>query len=142
MEVPTDLLDITPSGDAWSVTKHWTSRNLKPSFNDFVLHDGHIYGFDGNIFTCVELKTGNRKWKKGRYGTGQVLLLADQPVLLVLSDQGQAVLVAPNPNAFEELGQLQALNGKTWNHPALAHGRLYVRNAEEIACYELTPKGP
>jgi outer membrane protein assembly factor BamB len=140
MEAPTDLLDVAPSGDAWSVTKHWTSRNLKPSFNDFVVHDGHVYGFDGNLFTCVELKTGNRKWKKGRYGTGQVLLLADQPVLLVVSDQGQAVLVAANPNAFEELGQFQAVNGKTWNHPALAHGRLYVRNAEEIACYELTLK--
>jgi outer membrane protein assembly factor BamB len=142
LEAPTDLLDVAPNGDGYAVTKHWTSRNLKPSFNDFVLHDGHVYGFDGNIFTCVELKTGNRKWKKGRYGTGQVLLLADQPLLLVVSDQGQAVLVAANPNAFEELGQFQAVNGKTWNHPALAHGRLYVRNAEEIACYELTPKSP
>jgi outer membrane protein assembly factor BamB len=141
MEAPTDLLEVSPAGNAFTVTKRWTSRNLKPSFNDFVLHDGHIYGFDGSIFTCVELKTGNRKWKKGRYGTGQVLLLADQPVLVVLSDQGQVVLVAANPNAFEELGQFQAIEGKTWNHPALAHGRLYVRNAEEMACYELTGGG-
>jgi outer membrane protein assembly factor BamB len=142
MESPTDLIEITHSGDSYAATRKWTSRNLKPSFNDFVMHDGHVYGFDGKIFSCVELRTGERKWKKGRYGTGQVLLLADQPVLLVLSDQGQAVLVAANPGGFEEFGQFQALEGKTWNHPVIAHGRLYVRNAEEIACYELVPKPP
>jgi outer membrane protein assembly factor BamB len=141
MESPTDLIDVTRDGDTYTTSKRWTSRNLKPSFNDFVLHDGHIYGFDGGIFSCVELATGNRKWKKGRYGTGQVLLLADQGVLLVLSDQGQAVLVAAKPDAFEELAQFQAISGKTWNHPVIAHGRLYLRNAEEIACYELAPKG-
>jgi outer membrane protein assembly factor BamB len=140
MEAPTDLVDVTRSGDGFAATKRWTSRNLKPSFNDFVVHDGYVYGFDGGIFCCVELKTGNRKWKKGRYGTGQVLLLADQPVLVVISDEGEAVLVAAKPEAFEELGRFQAVTGKTWNHPAVVEHRLYVRNAGEIACYELTPK--
>lgn len=138
MEAPTDLVDVARTGDSFTATKHWTSRNLKPSFNDFVVHDGYIYGFDGNIFACVDLKTGERKWKKGRYGTGQVLLLAEQPALLVLSDAGEAVLVAAKPDAFEELGRFQAITGKTWNHPAVAQGKLYVRNAEEIACYNLS----
>jgi outer membrane protein assembly factor BamB len=142
MEAPTDLVDVARGGEGYTATKRWTSRNLKPSFNDFVLYDGHVYGFDGGTFTCVELKTGNRKWKKGRYGTGQVLLLADQPVLLVLSDQGKVVLVAPKPDGFDELGQFEAITGKTWNHPAVAHGRLYVRNSQEIACYDLAVKSP
>jgi outer membrane protein assembly factor BamB len=140
MEAATDLIEVAPAGDAYVATKRWTSRNLRPSFNDFVVHDGHIYGFDGSTFCCVDLKTGNRNWRKGNYGTGQVLLLADQPMLLVLSDQGKVALVAPRPDRFEEVGQFEAITGKTWNHPAIAQRGLYVRNAEEIACYDLAPR--
>ena len=137
MEVPTDLIEVTQSGDALATNKLWTSRNLKPSFNDFVVHEGHIYGFDGAIFSCVELKTGQRKWKQGRYGTGQVVLLAEQGVLLVVSDKGEVIGVEAKPDALHELGQFQAVNGKTWAHPAIARGRLYVRSAQEMACYDL-----
>ena len=68
-----------------------------------------------------------------------MLLLADQPLLLVVSESGEVVLLAVNPDRHEELGRFQAVDGKTWNHPVIAHGRLYVRNAEEMACYELRP---
>jgi outer membrane protein assembly factor BamB len=84
-----------------------------------------------------DLETGQRRWKEGRYGSGQLLLLGDQPLLLVLTDTGEVVLVAANPEKRQELGRFQAIEGKTWNHPVIAHGRLYVRNADEIACYEL-----
>jgi hypothetical protein len=133
------LIDVVHDGTTWAATEHWASPNLRPSFNDFVVHDGAVYGFDGTIFCCVDLQTGKRRWKDGRYGHGQVLLLADQPLLLVLTEDGQAVLVAANPERHEELGQFQAIKGKTWNHPVIAGGRLYVRNAEEIACYDLIP---
>jgi hypothetical protein len=115
---------------------------LKPSFNDFVVHQGSIYGFDGRVLTCVDLQTGKRRWKGGRYGSGQLLLLGDQPLLVVVTDGGQVVLVAADPNGHRELGRFQAVEGKTWNHPVIAHGRLYVRNAQEIACYELRLEGP
>src|SRR5262249_51876609 len=115
----------------------WVSRYLKPSFNDFVVHQNSIYGFDGRILTCVDLQTGKRRWKDGRYGSGQVLLLADQPLLVVVTDEGEEVLVEANPNEHQELGRFQTVEGKTWNHPVIAHGRLYVRNAQWIACYEL-----
>jgi outer membrane protein assembly factor BamB len=137
MEQPTDLVEVKQAGDAFSASKLWASRNLKPSFNDFVVHGDYIYGFDGSIFSCVDLKTGERKWKKGRYGTGQVLLLADQGLLLVTTDQGEVALVSAKPDQFEELGRFEAISGKTWNHPAVARGRLYVRNSQEIACFEL-----
>ena len=65
------------------------------------------------------------------------MLLADQALLLVLSEKGEAILLAADSRQRRELGRVQVLNGKTWNHPVIAHGRLYARNAEEMACYEL-----
>ncbi len=66
-------------------------------------------------------------------------MLADQGVLVVITEKGEAVLVSANPEKHDELGKFQAIEGKTWNHPTIVDGRLYVRNAEEIACYELKP---
>ena len=110
---------------------------MKPEFPDFVVHDGHIYGFDGAIFCCLDLATGKRCWKEGRYGRGVVMLLANQSLLLVISESGEAVLLAANPERHQELGRFRALEGKTWNHPVIVRGRFYVRNAEEMACYEV-----
>jgi hypothetical protein len=136
-DIGTALLDVTRDGRTWKPAQRWASRDFMPSFNDFVVHDGYIYGFDGAIFSCVDGQTGERRWKKGRYGHGQVLLLADQPLLLVVTEEGDAVLVAADPEAPRQLAKFRAIEGKTWNHPVIAHGRLYVRNGEEMACYEL-----
>jgi outer membrane protein assembly factor BamB len=130
-------LDLTGGGQSWTPSARWDSRALRPAYNDFVSLDGFIYGFDESFFCCVDAATGKRRWKAGRYGHGQVLLLADQRLLLVISEDGQAVLVSARPDQHEELGRFQAVTGKTWNHPAIANGCLYVRNAEEIACYKL-----
>lgn len=121
----------------WTTEDRWSATSIKPDFNDFVIHDSRIYGLDDGIFCCVDVETGKRLWKKGRYGHGQVLLLADQRAILVLGESGEVILVAANPERHEELGRFQAIEGKTWNHPVVAHRRLYVRNAEEMACYEL-----
>lgn len=131
------LLQVKRSGDEWTADKLWPSRSLRPSFNDFVSHNGAAYGFDEAIFVCFDLQTGKRLWKGGRYGHGQVLAIADQDLLLVLSETGEAVLLKTNPDQLDEVCRFQAIEGKTWNHPALVPGRLFVRNAEEIACYDV-----
>ncbi len=140
MDLGVALLDVRRDGDSWSASQRWASREMKPSFNDFVVHAGHAYGFDGPVFCCLDLGAGARRWKGGRYGHGQVLLLADQGLLLVTTEKGEAVLLRANPERLEELGRFQAVRGKTWNHPVVAHGRLYVRTGEEMACYELAPE--
>jgi outer membrane protein assembly factor BamB len=127
-------------GSAWKTEQVWATTQMKPEFPDFVVHNGHIYGFDVATFCCLDAATGQRSWKEGHYGRGQVMLLADQALLLVITEKGEAVLLAANPRQSEELGRFQAVSGKTWNHPVIAHGRLYVRNAEEMACYELATK--
>jgi len=66
-----------------------------------------------------------------------VLLLPDQDRLLILSETGEVALVDAEPEMHKERCKFQAIAGKTWNHPVVAHGRLYVRNGEEAACFEL-----
>jgi hypothetical protein len=89
----------------------------------------------------VDLEDGACKWRARGYGNGQLLLLADQGLLLVLSETGDVALVEASPEAHRELGRFKALQGKTWNHPVLAGGRLFVRNGEWAACFELAPEG-
>lgn len=135
-------VSIDRHDDAWKVENQWpaATRALRPAYNDFVVHGSAIYGFDEGVFGCIDLATGKRLWKRGRYGHGQVLLLADQDLLLVMAETGAVALLAADPAALRELGRFQALEAKTWNHPVVSHGRLYVRNAEEMACYDLTPR--
>ena len=78
-----------------------------------------------------------RKWKGGRYGKGQILLLENSGLLLILSEQGKIVLVAADPSEHHEITSFQALEGKTWNHPVLVGDRLYVRNSQEAAAYRV-----
>jgi outer membrane protein assembly factor BamB len=123
----------------WTVEERWTSAALKPYFNDFVVHDGHAFGFDGRILACIDLKDGTRKWKGGRYGNGQLVLLPDQNLLLVLSEEGELALVAAVADQFTELARVPAIEGKTWNHPVLVDDVLLVRNGQEMVAFRLAP---
>ncbi len=126
----------TSSG--WSAAEKWTSRGLKPYFSDIVAHDGHAYGFDGNILACIDLNDGARKWKGGRYGSGQLVLLADQRLLLVMSEEGELVLVKASPDGFAEVARHPAIEGKTWNHLVVVGDVVLVRNGEEMAAFRLS----
>ncbi|MYI75370.1 MAG: PQQ-binding-like beta-propeller repeat protein [Acidobacteria bacterium] len=121
----------------WNTEVRWTTTGLKPYFNDFVVHEGHAYGFDGSILASVDLETGERAWKGGRYGHGQLLLLADQDLLLVLGERGDLALVDATPAGFTERARVPAIEGKTWNHPVLVDDILLVRNTEEMAAFRI-----
>ena len=133
----TKRLSVTREGESWSIKEQWSSSDMKPDFNDFVEHQGSLYGFDGNIFACVDLATGKRQWKKGRYGNGQVLLLCDAGQMLVTSEKGELVLLKADSGKMVELAKFQAIEGKTWNHSVVVGNLVFMRNAEEAACYEL-----
>ena len=136
----TRRLDLRRENGGLVADERWTSRAMKSGFNDYVAHEGFLYGFDPNILACVDLETGERRWKGGRYGNGQLLLLPDADQLLVLAETGDVVLLRPNPERLEEMTRFKVLEGKTWNHPALVGDRLYVRNAQEAVALAM-PSG-
>ena len=119
----------------FNVSLAWETIFLKAKFTTVLHYGGYLYGLDDGIFACLNLADGKRQWKRGRYGHGQVLLVED--VILVLTESGDVVLIEPNPEALVELTRFTALEGRTWNTPALAAPYLLVRNGQEAACYQL-----
>ena len=136
--IGTRRIAVAHGPGGWTIEERWTSIRLKPSFSAFVVHEGHAFGFDGSILACIDIEDGKRKWKGGRYGHGQLVLLPDQDLLLVLSEQGELALVAATSDQFTELARFPAIEGKTWNHPVLIGDLLLVRNGQEMAAFRLS----
>jgi len=141
MGTGTRRIEVTADKKDVKFDERWTTLDMKPDFNDYVTYKGYLYGLDHNILCCVDLATGKKKWKNGRYGNGQILLLSDAGQLLVLSESGDLVLVRANPDKFDEMARHKVLEGKTWNHPVLVGNHVFVRNAEEAACFEVPLAG-
>ncbi len=135
-------IHVAKEGDTWNVTEKWTTTRCKPYFNDFVIHQEHLYGFDGTIFMCVQLSDGEVKWRARGYGSGQVVLVEPSGHLIILSETGDLAVVTADPNKHQEVSRLHAIDGKTWNHPVVSDGKLFARNGVEAVCYELAPGTP
>ena len=132
------LVEVKATGQSFIATTIWENINMKNKFNSSVLYNGYVYGMDEGILTCLDVNTGERKWKGGRYGYRQLLVASGH--LIVTSDSGDLALVNASPDAYTEVARFSALQGKTWNIPAIADGRLLVRNANEMAAYDISRK--
>lgn len=115
----------------------WRNKNLKNKFTSSVLWQGHVYGLDEDMLVCLDAETGARKWKDGRYGYGQLVLAGGH--LVILCGDGDLALVKASPDSHQEISRVAAIEGKTWNHPAIEGGKLLVRNAVEMACFQSGP---
>jgi outer membrane protein assembly factor BamB len=130
------LVEVNGAGKSFSARKVWENNAMKNKFNSSVLQDGYIYGLDEGILTCIEAASGERKWKGGRYGYGQLLLASGH--LIITTEDGEIVLVRATPDAHTELARFSSLEGRTWNTPAIAGGRLLVRNTTQMAAYNIS----
>lgn len=129
------VIELTATNGTFSVREVWRNIRMKNQFTSSVLHDGFVYGLDESILACVDPATGELKWKGGRYGYGQVLLASGH--LIVLTEDGDIALVRATPERHDERVRFPVLDGKTWNHPAMADGYLLVRNLAEMAAFDL-----
>ena len=131
-----ELIELSQdSSRKWKTDSAWKTLALKSKFAPIFLLGDYIYGLDDGIFTCVDLKTGQRRWKDGRYGHGQGLLVSG--IILLTSESGEVILIKPNPQELAELGRFQVFTEKTWNPPALAGEYLLLRNHKSAACVQL-----
>ena len=131
------VVEVNRDGSSFRARTLWSNTRMKNKFTSSVLHQGHIYGLDEAILACVDASTGDLKWKGGRYGYGQLVFASGH--LIVLTERGEVALVEATPEEHRELAVFPAIEGKTWNHPAIADGVLLVRNANEMAAFRVAP---
>jgi outer membrane protein assembly factor BamB len=129
------LLKITPKG----VTEIWRNKNMRNHVNSCVLVDGFLYGYDEGDLKCLDWKTGAVKWSTKAYGKGS-LMVADGKLILY-GQNGKLGLAEISPEAFKQLSNFQALGGQnTWASPVLANGRIYIRNLDKLAAFDVKGK--
>ncbi len=131
-----ELLEIGPDEPGKLAAKRiWKSIRMKAKFAHLFVRDGFLYGLDDGIFACVDLRDGSQRWKEGRYGHGQGLLVGDR--YLLMAESGELVLLHPTPDAPTELARHRVFDTKTWNPIALSGDLLLVRNDREAVCLRL-----
>ena len=129
------VIELSKQAEKFAVHQVWRNIRMKNRQSSSVLREGHIYGLDEGILACIDAATGDLKWKGGRYGHGQLLLAGEH--LVVITEEGELVLVAATPEKLREVARVPAIEGETWNVPAFANGILLVRNTAQMAAFDL-----
>jgi outer membrane protein assembly factor BamB len=132
------LLQTQANNGKATVREVWRTRDMANHFSSSVLLNNHLYGFDEGFLTCLDVATGKTKWQQRGFQKGS-LLYADGH-LIVLGEYGNLALVEATPAGYKEKASAQILKGRSWTMPALAGGKLYLRNQSEMICLEVTGK--
>lgn len=132
------MIQLAREGDRVTARELWRTNRMKNNFTSSVHHDGFIYGLDESILACLDAATGELKWKGGRYGYGQVMLANGH--LIVITEQGELALVRATPESHQEAVRFAAIEGQTYNHPAIVDGILLIRNMNEMAAFDVRPR--
>lgn len=120
-----------------SADQAWTTRDMVCHHGGYVIHEGHVYGNHEQGWTCLDLKTGQRKWNERGVGKGS-LCWADGMLYLFSEERGQAALATCSPEGMEIKGRVQvAGDGPSWAHPVVIGGKLYLRYAQNLYCFDV-----
>ena len=131
------VVQVKPDGSKFKASTVWQNAKMKNKFSSSVFYNNHIYGFDESILACINATTGEQTWKGGRYGFGQLILAGSH--LIVVTEQGELVLVKADSSSHQEMARFEAISGKTWNNLAISDGTLLVRNTTEMAAFRVAP---
>jgi outer membrane protein assembly factor BamB len=134
---------VTKAGEGLKAAQEWLNREMKINISTPVLVNGYLFSQGaGRNFVCVDASTGRLMWSQEGFGDRYASAIAVGERLVIVTDRGELVLLAAAPKSYTELGRLQ-ICGKTWNHPAYAGGKLYVRegltSGWKLTRFELAP---
>ncbi|MCY2966874.1 MAG: PQQ-binding-like beta-propeller repeat protein, partial [Planctomycetota bacterium] len=134
------MLNLSTSGNTTSATMAYHSNDLKVQHGGLVLVDGYVYGSsDSGGLTCIELKTGKKKWNNRSVGKAS-LTSADGKLFVRDESEGKVAMVRATPAGYQELGRLEQKNrssSKSWTYPVVFSGKLFLRDQEEMHIYDL-----
>jgi outer membrane protein assembly factor BamB len=134
------VLKIVATGPG-SVGMHpvYINNQMRNQFASSVRWKDYFYGLDDpSMLACVAVKSGESAWKHRGFSQGAVLVADDR--LIILDGAGTLTLAEAAGSGYHEISSFKALSGKCWTAPALAHGKLYLRDQAEIVCLDLRRK--
>src|SRR5262245_29669300 len=125
---------------AYKVAPLWTSNSIKNTFVMPVYHDGHLYGMNNLIFTCVDAATGETKWRSREPGDGFPILVGNH--LVIMTKPGTLIVAEASPQAYRELTRLDLFQELAWSSVSWADGHLYTRSLAQLARIDLASGAP
>jgi outer membrane protein assembly factor BamB len=137
----TGLTKLTVEGDNVTATEIYLNPKLQNHIGGLVLVGDYFYGTTNQALLCLEFKTGATKWEDRSVGKGSVCYADGR--LYVHGENGDVALVEATPEAYHEKGrftppdQPDRGNAKAWAYPVVANGRLYIRDAGSLWCYDV-----
>ena len=131
------LFELSANNGVAEAKELWDSKSMKNYFSTSVLHNGHLYGFNNTMLTCMEFETGDVTWRARGFNKGSVLLADGK--LIILGERGTLALAETSLEEYKEISRVEAFDGKTWTVPTVAGGKLFLRNEEELVCLNLKP---
>ena len=134
------LLELKNEGGQISAEERYFTRNMQNHHGGVILVGRHIYGFSGNVLTCINFETGERKWRDRSVGKGS-LIYADG-YLYLLGEDNAVGLAKATPDGYFETGRftIDEQGYPSWAHPVVSGGRLYIRNQGTLTCYDVKNK--
>ncbi len=132
------LVKLESAAGATTASLVYKTKDMKNHHGGMVVVDGYLYGSNENIFTCLELRTGNVVWRNRSVGKGSVTY-ADGHIYL-RSEKGPVALVEATPAEYREKGRFQQPQRSgcaAWPHPVVADGKLFLRDMDVLLCYDL-----
>lgn len=131
------LLRLTPAGKTATASEVYFNRDMKNHYSSSVLVGDHVYGFSSNILTAMKFLTGEVAWRDRSVGKGSVAYAEGH--IYALGEDGAVGLIEATPAGYKEISRFEIPRGNfpTWTQPVIANGKLYLREQDNLYCYNI-----